>query len=381
MASGHRLLIRSHWSLHNQPTGGADLLMHNIATALTNSGWDVDILCPRPDNSEIQNNMGRGDINYHNFNYSEPQSPVRKMVNSVRGWKTYRNIVYNNNYDILLDDISHIPFYPLHLDHPGTAVDATFMHTAFFDSAWEFDTIVGGTVINLIDRYLSYLDSHIICAGPSTANRMEEIGGCTDTYVLKPCIDLEKFEYKFDPDSKNVLFLGRLTQRKNADCLLRAWKHIENTYDEYTLTIAGTGNRDRQLKQLADDLGLKNVTFAGFVTEERKIELFRNAFVFVLPSLIEGYVTTGIEALASGTPVVGSDTYGINDYIIDGKNGLLFETDKPMQLAGTLRYAIENRGELRSMARTGRRLAESHSFESFQSQSDLLFSSITNKRT
>src|SRR3972149_2027822 len=69
------------------------------------------------------------------------------------------------------------------------------------------------------------------------------------------------------------------------------------------LLIAGTGDDQPRLERLAGQHGVRQaVEFLGYVTDERKIELYRRAWAVVLPSLKEGWGITNLEAAGCGTP-------------------------------------------------------------------------------
>jgi glycosyltransferase involved in cell wall biosynthesis len=366
-----KILIRSHTSLRDkQGLGGADRLILKLANALKESNWEVAILCPSPNSNVHQDHK----FDYFEFSYSTPNNPVMKMVNMVRGVGYFREIMSNNDFDIVLDDVSHIPYLPAHFLKSKDTINAIFLHVAYFKSARIYNGTLRGSVTNFIDNSLPHLNNpSIICASPSTEQRVQNILGYSSTDVLRPCISVEDFDYNFDPNSNNLLYLGRLTKRKNVKCLLDAWEIIEEENPKYELQIAGSGYREEFLQSYAQKLGLRKVNFLGYVSEEEKYKLLRNSLIFIIPSLMEGYVTTGLEALAAGSPVVGSNTYGINDYITHGKTGFLFETDNPTALASTVNSIVQNPDDLESVAENGRRLAEEHSYEQFRKRANDVF--------
>jgi glycosyltransferase involved in cell wall biosynthesis len=321
------ILIRSHTALRReQLPGGASRLIRNLATALAESDWTVDVLSPA---SEEAGSVGTPGVNYVEFDYTDPTSSAETILNTCRGIRTYRSHVKRKQFDVILDDISHYPYFPAHFLRPDRCENVVFMHTAFFGAAREFIGPLKGTVIDGIDRSLPWLSQpKIVCAGESTRKRIHKATGYRRTEVLHPTIRSEAFDYRFDPTSSSVLYLGRLGSRKNVSCLLRAWQRVERSVgSDVSLRIAGTGPQEGPLKRLASDIGLQNVEFLGYVDEAEKRRLFSEALLFVLPSKMEGYATTGLEALASGTPVVGADTFGINDYVSHGETGYLFPVD------------------------------------------------------
>ncbi|MFC6722996.1 glycosyltransferase family 4 protein [Halobium palmae] len=372
------ILIRSHQPLRqDEVSGGAARLMKNLARALSETEWSVDVLSPASTSGEITESQS---ITYREFNYGEPKSSVATIVNTVRGTSTFREVVATADYDVILDNISHFPYYPAHFLCPEDTTNAVFMHTAFFGAAREYVGPLRGSVIDLIDRTLPYLNGpEIVCAGNGTARRIHTKTNYRATHILHPCIQIEDFEYNFTPDSDTVLYLGRLAERKNVACLLRAWEIVEKeSQQDLSLVIAGSGPKKEELQNLVADLGLGTVDFAGYVEENEKQRLFADSLLYILPSKMEGYVTTGIEALASGTPVIGSDTFGINDYIQHGETGFLFPVDEYDQLAQEILKRINDPGQMQPVAEKGRELALEHSYEKFRYRADKLFTELSN---
>lgn len=367
-------LLRSHFSLHT-PSGGASRLIKNVATALAESGWEITILCPLPTE---ESGTHRSKISFSEFSYGNPQTSAEILFNTVRGARTYKKIVDERDFDVVLDDVSHYPFFPAHFLCPEQTTNAVFMHIGFFGAAREFIGPLRGTVIDLIDQSLPYLNQpEIVCAGPSTEQRLQSKLDYCATHILNPCINIDKFEYNFAPESTQILYLGRLGVRKNVSCLLRAWQIVEtNTECELELVIAGTGTEEAALHTLRDELELEHVDFRGYVDEAKKRQLYRDSLLYVLPSKMEGYVTTGIEALAAGTPVVGSDTYGIRDYIRHGETGYLFPVDDHEALAELLLELVSDPSQMQPVAMSGRELACEHDYDVFKSKAESVFTTL-----
>lgn len=372
-----QILIRSHMPLRQSDvSGGAARLMKNLAQALSETGWNVDVLSPM---SLSENYSDQSNIKYCEFDYEKPESSVETIVNTVRGISTYRTAIEAVNYDVILDDVSHFPYYPAHFLCPKETTNALFMHTAFFGNARDYIGSFRGSVIDIIDRTLPYLNQpEIICAGNGTATRIHKKTGYKDTHILHPCVHIAGFQYNFAPESTTILYLGRLDVRKNISCLLQAWNIIEKMSNrDLSLIIAGSGPKEKELRTLATDLGLSNVDFLGYVEEREKQRLFAKSLLYILPSKMEGYVTTGIEALASGTPVVGSDTFGINDYIEHDKTGYLFPVSNYKQLAQQIIDLTDDPNQMRPVAERGRELALDHRYEEFKIRADDLFTRIS----
>jgi glycosyltransferase involved in cell wall biosynthesis len=121
-----------------------------------------------------------------------------------------------------------------------------------------------------------------------------------------------------------ILYLGRLAPYKSVDVLINAFAKIRQRVPNARLVIAGSGEDSRRLKLLAGRLKIRSaVEFVGHVNQRQKIALYQKAWVFVNPSLMEGWGITTIEANACGTPAVGADVAGLRDSINNPHTGYL----------------------------------------------------------
>jgi phosphatidylinositol alpha-1,6-mannosyltransferase len=158
------------------------------------------------------------------------------------------------------------------------------------------------------------------------------------------------------PEGPTILFVGRLHQRKGVDVLLRAMPEVLASVPEARLLVAGSGEREGELKALKAELGLGDeVEFLGFVPDEDLPDLYARARVFTMPSLYEGFGIVMIEAMASSVPVVAFATGGAPEVIEDGVNGHLAD---PETLADRLVRVLEDPAGAAAMGRRGRELVE-----------------------
>ena len=128
-----------------------------------------------------------------------------------------------------------------------------------------------------------------------------------------------------------VLYLGRLKAYKRVDVLLRAFPAIRSIVPGAELVIAGSGDRDASLRALAQQLGIaESVRFEGSVSDDRKRALMQAAWVFAMPSEMEGWGLTIVEANACGTPCVGFAVPGVGESIVDGVSGVLVDEGTAM---------------------------------------------------
>jgi glycogen(starch) synthase len=131
-----------------------------------------------------------------------------------------------------------------------------------------------------------------------------------------------------------MLFMGRLSHRKGVDILLNALATLPIDGD-VELVIAGTGDERAVLSKMIVALDLQSrVRMVGRVEGAEKIYLLQNAMCLVVPSRgWEAFPLVVLEAYAAGRPVVGSRIAGLEDVIIDGETGLLFEPESQVDLS------------------------------------------------
>lgn len=117
-------------------------------------------------------------------------------------------------------------------------------------------------------------------------------------------------------DIKLILFLGRLSQKKSPDLLLQAFAKLSRQLDKSKLLLVFAGPDDASMKsklrRTASELGVDSmVRFCGPLFGDEKWAAYRDADIFVLPSVNENFGNAAGEAAAAGTPVIVTDQCGI----------------------------------------------------------------------
>ena len=121
-----------------------------------------------------------------------------------------------------------------------------------------------------------------------------------------------------------VLFVGRLDVNKGISYLLKAFSKIIEDLPDAKLVVVGEGPLKNNALSLLNKYNIKkSVMLIGRVSEEDLPEFYAASDLVVLPSLMEGFGITLLEAMASGKPCVATRAGGVEDAVINGETGLL----------------------------------------------------------
>jgi len=118
------------------------------------------------------------------------------------------------------------------------------------------------------------------------------------------------------------LALGRLTDYKRIDLLLRLWERVRHVVGGQ-LVIAGDGPERARIEAMAGP----GVVVTGRVSEEEKHRLLCSAWMLLHPAMIEGWGIVITEAAIRGTPGIGFDVPGLRDSVVDGETGVLVRNE------------------------------------------------------
>jgi len=163
-------------------------------------------------------------------------------------------------------------------------------------------------------------------------------------WVCYKAIDLEQYvhirkarEHSSRVSSKRILFVGGNMQRKGLPTLIRAAPQVLAVFPEAEFWVVGEDRFVPHMKKLCHSLGVSRAfRFWGWKSREELLEIYSQADVFVMPSLVEALGVAFLEAMACGLPVIGTKVGGIPEIIEHGRNGLLVEPNNAQQLSAAL---------------------------------------------
>lgn len=340
-------ILAINWQDRKHPyAGGAEVHLHEIFSRLGLKGHHVTLLCcgfdgaPAEENYDNMRIVRRGGRLLFNF--------------GVKRW--VRELMAEESYDVVIDDINKIPFYTARfVDKPILGIVHHLFGKAIYQ---EVDPISASYVYlaeSLVPRY--YRAVPMMVVSESTRDDLVSRRMNRDLIrVVHNGIDLT--EYSPGPEGAKaaeptICFLGRVKRYKSIDHLLHAVDNLRAEIPNLRAHIVGSGGDEKRLRAIVDKLGVADrVTFHGYMSLAAKIDIVRQSWVVVCPSIKEGWGLTNIEANACGTPVICANVPGLRDSARDNQTGLLYPYGDIPALTDRIRRMI-NDSDLRQRLATG----------------------------
>jgi glycosyltransferase involved in cell wall biosynthesis len=158
---------------------------------------------------------------------------------------------------------------------------------------------------------------------------------------------------KIGNNKKYVLFLGRLSNVKDVEFLIKLWSKKFQKNNEIKLVIAGTGEDDDRLKLLVNKICVTNKPlFIGEIRPTNIPKIISSANMCILSSFHEASPTVIKESLSSGIPIITNNIGDVENFIVNNKNGFIVEkniesyynsilslTENPIQKEDVLKYS------------------------------------------
>lgn len=235
-------------------------------------------------------------------------------------------------------------------------------------SSWNGNIVCtthGGDIFGL--QFLNGLKKRIInkCSfltvvSEAIKEKVNEIGAISTPIEIIPMgVDTLKFnkkkkdpsiKEKYNIDKEFLLFVGRLSEKKGVEYLIKAMPEVLKHYPSAKLLIVGNGELEDSLKKLAfEELILSdNIIFAGGISNTELPQYYATADIFIGPSIIaeggdrEGFPVSFMEAMACETPLITSDIE-IFKTLEQKKNALKAKEKNPESLAQAILALLSNK--------------------------------------
>ena len=192
--------------------------------------------------------------------------------------------------------------------------------------------------------------------------------------ILKPNIIRQK--YNLEPESY-ILFLTRLVPEKGVHYLIDAYKSIATNKK---LVIAGESTHSAHYKNEIQRMAKnnKNIIFTGYVRDQELAELLSNAYLYVLPSDIEGLSISLLEAMSYGNCCLVSDIPENTDVV--STMGYSFEKANVTDLVSKLNLLLQNESKVSSVKRfAGDYIIKKYNWDQITVKTSNIYKSLFNR--
>ena len=180
-----------------------------------------------------------------------------------------------------------------------------------------------------------YIRRQAVISFPEYAERFRVVFNSTDPEVFKPYGDEALCQLKgvvnLESDKRYLLYVGRLTQVKGVHVLIEAFREIHRLIPDVRLIITGSSffggaaktSYEQELVKLAEPVN-DAIIFTGYLAHDKLKYLYSAVDIVVFPSIWpEPFGLVMLEAMASGTCLIGSAVGGVPEVLEDGVNGVL----------------------------------------------------------
>ena len=338
--------------------GGVNEHVRFLYENLRLHGHDVRILT----SSHGLQRSSEGDVIRIGKGFSVPSNGSMGTITlSPRYVSQVQKVLDREHFDLLHFHEPFVPFLSLLVLRQSVSVNiATFHAYAGFSPAMELGK-------RTLSSYADRLHGRI--AVSAAARHFADRFFPGDFKVIPNGVDVGRYQRavpiaRWQDGGPNVLFVGRLEDRKGLPHLLKAFRLIRKGGVECRLLVVGSGPQEREARRYVMTRGLQNVEFLGRVSDAEKAQLFKTADVFVSPATgRESFGIVLLEAMAAGTPIVCSDIHGYKGVVQRGRQALLVEPRDAKGLAVAISELLADPEMRARMGAAGQERAEQFSWE------------------
>lgn len=359
-----RILAVNWLDLENPQAGGAEIHFFEIFGRLVQRGHEVTLICSGWKGADASRNIDGVEVRRFGGRHSF----------ALLGRGAVRRVLSQCSYDVVVEDINKLPLYLATMTRRPCYVIVPHL---FGTTAFREATLPIATLVWLAERPIPRVYRRAAFHAISDSTREDLIRRgvpAPSVRVIFPGVDADWFR----PDETvprfevpTFVYVGRLKRYKGVDTVLQAVALLREEGLDVRLQIAGKGDDQSRLEQIASDLDLgDSVSFLGFVTEAEKRTLLRRAWALVFPSVKEGWGIANVEASACGTPTIASNSPGLRESVVDGETGILVPHRDRRALADAMKRISSGPETVAAFGRSGRHFAESLSWDSAAEQTE-----------
>ena len=289
--------------------------------------------------------------------------------------------------------VLHVPHYVIPLLYPGRLVVTVhdIIHVLFPEF---LPSRLGLTYARVMIRRAVRRARWVIAASQTTAGDLKRFfGASADRLKVIPNGVLEVFTAPADAAAEGarrarlgverdyILHVGNHKPHKNAEGVLKAYQMLahEKRGEVPPMLFVGGFEPDGELANRARAMGLGSlVRCLGYVAHDELAALYRGARCFVYPTLYEGFGLPVLEAMASGTPVLGGDVAAVRE--VAGDAILRVNPRDTVALAAAMRRLVEEEELCAQLAEKGRKRAQAYRWDVAAAATAALYEAVRKER-
>ncbi len=331
-------------------SGGVETVVENLAPRLVKLGCDVTVYCRTP------------------YCRTRPESwkGVKLRYMNTINTKYTETIIHSalSTFDASFEKYDIIHFHAM-----GNAVFSLFPRlagkkTILTIHGLDYEREKWGLLGTAYLKFGKFLSKHFpnsVISCSKKIQRIYEDEGKAVKFIpngveIQPRIKISRLKkYGLKKDSY-LLFLSRIVPEKGLEYLIKAFRELKT---DKKLIIAGdsthTDSYLDKMKKLAQDDG--RIIFTGPLYGKEKAEAFSNAYLFILPSTIEGMPVVLLEAMSYGLFSVVSDIEENVD-VIESDYGRSFRSKDPVSLRKSLEFALSDKDTIKKIGKKSKKMVK-----------------------
>ncbi|GEM_PF-3214244 len=271
--------------------GGVSILNYDFAEFLTQNNWEVTVFSPL---AKFYKEKACFNLEwkFKNLEKIVYEAEVILINLSPYLWKSYLKTIefckkYNKSYFVWFHIVLDKDIYRKRYGKKNFAEREKILKEIFND----------------------HLCRKIICVSEAVKNYLKDLVEEEKLITLYPGVRIfETEKAKVDGD---LLYVGRFSEEKNLEILLKALRKLKDNFPEIRLNLIGRGLEEEKLRRMVPKLGLeKNVQFLGCLKREKVFSFYQSHKILILPSKIESLGLVIVEALSQNLIPIVRETYG-----------------------------------------------------------------------
>ena len=351
---------------YSPATNGIVTYILNTKKELEARGHIVYVFAPDFPNQKDEENV---------FRFKSASFPLIEQDRMINPLASASKLVPNVIPDIIHCNLFLTSFPALKLAKQHNVPTVITYHTLFSDYVYRISPSlinIARPFINLLSRW--YFDKFDLVLTPSEKSKQTLVNAHIKTKVIKlnNGINLKPFakstdklfREKFNIKDDYVLSISTLDTGKNVHLAIEALPKVLSKFPKISLVIAGRGNEDKNLKDIAKKLNLeKNIYFVGFLTKGEAASAYQGAKFTLELSQVDNLPTVVMEASAAGKPIIALNDLAIEDLIKENVNGLLINKADSGELADLMIKLLSDNKLLEKLSDGSKEMSKSFSIE------------------